>query len=206
MLAWINKSAKRQRLSPEETSNTENAVPVLEIVSDGELSLVDPPAPSSSALALALAPPPPPEPLTLAAAGATATTNTGQSDAPDCWTTDQKNQIKEHKESQAHVKAADILTSASRETIQHQVQSMHKSELDTTIRVFRTAYKIGKHSRPFTDMPIDLNVQKLNGLNVGRVLHSNKTCGEIIDHIAHELKKEMAKDITENQRKLCFGR
>ncbi|KAJ4921106.1 hypothetical protein JOQ06_022696, partial [Pogonophryne albipinna] len=52
-------------------------------------------------------------------------------------------------------------------------------------------------------MPIDLNVQKLNGLNVGRVLHSNKTCGEIIDHIAHELKKKMAKDITENQRKLC---
>lgn len=265
MLAWINKSAKRQRLSPEETSNTENAVPVLEIVSDGELSLVDPPAPSSSALALALAPPPPPEPLTLAAAGATATTNTGQSDAPDCWTTDQvqyfcktnawlllkdkklgcricrdvkslgihtgqglklstewgecavshfgvdkgkqqaslRKKIKEHKESQAHVKAADILTSASRETIQHQVQSMHKSELDTTIRVFRTAYKIGKHSRPFTDMPIDLNVQKLNGLNVGRVLHSNKTCGEIIDHIAHELKKKMAKDITENQRKLC---
>ncbi|KAJ4944294.1 hypothetical protein JOQ06_012838 [Pogonophryne albipinna] len=46
-------------------------------------------------------------------------------------------------------------------------------------------------------------LQKLNGLNVGRVLHSNKTCGEIIDHIAHELKKKMAKDITENQRKLC---
>jgi hypothetical protein len=68
------------------------------------------------------------------------------------------------------------------------------------------AYKNCKHSLPFTDMPIDLNLQQLNGLNVGRVLHSNKTCGEIVDRIADELKKKMAKDIIENKRKLCFGR
>ena len=56
------------------------------MLSDGEPSLVEPPAPSS----VALAPTEPSLPLTLAAAGATATTNnTGQSDAPDCWTRDQ---------------------------------------------------------------------------------------------------------------------
>lgn len=41
------------------------------------------------------------------------------------------------------------------------------TESDTSCRVFRTAYKIGKHGRPFTDMPVDVRLQELNGVNMG---------------------------------------
>ena len=60
----------------------------------------------------------------------------------------------------------------------------------TFTTVFRKAYKIGKHGRPFTDMPTDVTLQELNGVNMGRVLHKDKTCGDIIDHIATDMQKK----------------
>lgn len=114
-----------------------------------------------------------------------------------------RKKIHEHRESLAHKKATEILKSASRETFEKKVQAMHASDYESTSRVFRTAYKIAKHSRPLADLPVDLSLQQLNGVNVGRVLHSSKTCGVIIDHIADLMKDKMAKDITENNRKLC---
>lgn len=51
-------------------------------------------------------------------------------------------------------------------------------------------------------MQVDLSLQQLNGLSVGWVLHSRKTCEVITDHIADLMKEKMAKNITENNRKL----
>ncbi|KAJ8287604.1 hypothetical protein COCON_G00002630 [Conger conger] len=115
-----------------------------------------------------------------------------------------RKKIKEHKDSKSHIKAAEIEKMATRDEIHKRIQEMHRAEHDTTWKVFRTAYKIGKHGSPFTDMPIDVSLQELNGVNMGRVLHSNKTCADIIDHIATEMKKRMVDDIITNRRKLCL--
>jgi hypothetical protein len=54
--------------------------------------------------------------------------------------------------------------------------NMNAKYVETTIRVFRTVYKVAKQNRPFTDLPLDIELQELNGLNMGRVLHSNFSC------------------------------
>ena len=57
--------------------------------------------------------------------------------------------------------------------MEKQIGSMYKTELETTFWVFRTAYKIGKYGRLYTDLALDVSLQQLNGLSLGRVLHSN---------------------------------
>lgn len=114
-----------------------------------------------------------------------------------------RKKIKEHRDSKAHKKAEEMSKLADRDEITKHVATMHKSKTETTCRVFRTAYKIAKHGRPLSDMRADVTLQKLNGLDMGRVLHTNKTCSEIVDHIAKEMKKTMANDIVSHQRKLC---
>lgn len=105
-----------------------------------------------------------------------------------------RKKIKEHRDSKSHIKAAEIEQMSSCNEIQKHIEDIHKVGHETSCRVFRTAYKIGKHGRPFTDMPIDVRLQELNGVNMGRVLHSNDTCAEIIDHISTEMKKKVADD------------
>uniref|UniRef100_A0A3B3CDZ6 DUF4371 domain-containing protein n=1 Tax=Oryzias melastigma TaxID=30732 RepID=A0A3B3CDZ6_ORYME len=114
-----------------------------------------------------------------------------------------RKKIKEHKDSISHKKADEIKEMARKNTIQTHIEDMRKADFASTCNVFRTAYKIGKHGRPFTDMPLDVQLQVLNGVNMGRVLHSNNTCANILDHIAAEMKKKVVNDIVINLRKLC---
>lgn len=106
--------------------------------------------------------------------------------------------IKEHRDSSCHIKAVGIGKMASDREMEKEIQYMHKAEYDTTCRVFRTAYKNGKHG---TGMPSDVKLQELNGVSMDRVLHSNNTCAEIIDHVSTEMK--IVDDIVKNRRKLC---
>jgi len=56
-------------------------------------------------------------------------------------------------------------------------------------KVFSTAYYIAQSDRPYTDHPDLINLQQINGIDVGRVLHTNVTC-KIIEHIAALMRKE----------------
>uniref|UniRef100_A0A3P9DGL4 HAT C-terminal dimerisation domain-containing protein n=1 Tax=Maylandia zebra TaxID=106582 RepID=A0A3P9DGL4_9CICH len=114
-----------------------------------------------------------------------------------------RKKIKEHRDSIYHKKAVEIKEKATQNTMQKHIEDMRKADYASTCNVFRTAYKIGKHGRPFTDMPIDVQLQVLNGVKMGRVLHSNNACANILDHIAAEMKKKVVNDIVMNERKLC---
>ncbi|XP_051997765.1 E3 SUMO-protein ligase KIAA1586-like [Xyrauchen texanus] len=111
--------------------------------------------------------------------------------------------IKEHRDSIYHKKAVEIKEKATQNTMQKHIEDMRKADYASACNVFRTTYKIGKHGRPFTDMPIDVQLQVLNGVKMGRVLHSNNSCANILDHIAAEMKKKVVNDIVMNERKLC---
>lgn len=65
--------------------------------------------------------------------------------------------------------------------------------MDTTIRIFRTTYRAGKYESPFTDMPVEVDLQQLNGLNMERVLQSIISYADIIDHISCEMQKMCVK-------------
>ena len=59
---------------------------------------------------------------------------------------------------------------------------------EETCRVFRTAYYIAKSNRPYTDHPDLVELQELIDVNLGRVLHRNVICSDIIDHISSVIK------------------
>lgn len=112
--------------------------------------------------------------------------------------------IREHTFSTAHVTAEKIAQESLRESMENHAHLMYIAEQETTCRVFRTAYKIGKPGRPFVDMSLDVNVQQLTGLSMGRVLHSNNSCADILDHIASGMRKKLVRDILEKKRKICL--
>jgi len=73
--------------------------------------------------------------------------------------------------------------------VAHQMQQQHEE----TCRVFRTAYYIAESNRPYTDHPDLVELQELNDVNFGRVLHSNVICSDIIDHISSEMRRAVIK-------------
>ena len=101
-----------------------------------------------------------------------------------------RKKIFEHKKSEAHIKAVDILKKSKKARIESSFEEVNRVYYTTTERVFRTAYKIAKIQRPFVDLPVDVDLQVLNGLSMGKILHSDKTCHDIVIHIAQEMKKK----------------
>ena len=62
---------------------------------------------------------------------------------------------------------------------------------DTTCRIFRTAYKIAKRNQAFFDFESEIDVQELNGHDMGSILHSANSCANIVQHIANEMRKNL---------------
>jgi hypothetical protein len=75
---------------------------------------------------------------------------------------------------------------------------MNKDGFESTERIFCTAYKVAKMNRPVTDLPVDVEVQELNGLDMGRILHSKFSCTIIIDYVAQEMRKKIVQHLLYN--------
>ncbi len=76
---------------------------------------------------------------------------------------------------------------------------MMREHFLTTDRAFRTVYKIVKSGRPFTDLPTDIDLQVLNGIDMGRTLHADKSCAKISQHIACEMRKTVVARVLESE-------
>ena len=66
------------------------------------------------------------------------------------------------------------------------------SDSNQTQKIFRTAYLISKNQCPFTDMPKLVDLQVINGVDLGRILQTNVSCIQIIDHIAFKMRKKIS--------------
>ncbi|CAI6363873.1 unnamed protein product [Macrosiphum euphorbiae] len=95
------------------------------------------------------------------------------------------------------------------EVIPNHLQNLSTIDNALTEKIFRTAYFIVKNQRPYrhivyTDMPklVDLHVN--NGLEMSRILQTDNSCSNIVDHIPSEMRKKICKDIVDNRRKLCI--
>lgn len=115
-----------------------------------------------------------------------------------------RKKIFEHKNSESHKKVASIRSESNKKHFETSLDSMNAKYIETTVRVFRTAYKIAKRNRPFVDLQADVELQELNGLDMGRVLHTNFSCANIIDHISQEMRNKIAQTIIENERKISI--
>jgi hypothetical protein len=108
----------------------------------------------------------------------------------------------DHKNSKAHLLAEMITEISTKNVLPESNANHYKNEYETTCRVFRTAYKICKKERPFSDLPTDIKLQQLNGANMGRVLHTDHSCADIVAHIANEMRQKLVADIIANEHKI----
>ena len=101
--------------------------------------------------------------------------------------------------SQAHQKAAALTAEAQLNIMPTVIAGQNSECFETTCRVFRTVYNQTKLGRPFADLQSNNEVQKINGLNMSRILHSNISCANITAHIASEMRTSFVPQIVSNQ-------
>jgi hypothetical protein len=102
-----------------------------------------------------------------------------------------RKKIYEHSASYAHKAAVDIKATSTQEPLLSVVIDSQSAHFQATSNVFRTAYYVAKSDRPYSDHPDLIDLQRLNGAKVGRVLHSRVTCVDIIEHVACEMRKKI---------------
>ncbi|XP_069490898.1 E3 SUMO-protein ligase KIAA1586-like [Ambystoma mexicanum] len=103
-----------------------------------------------------------------------------------------------HKNSNGHQKACAILRARNDETAP---QFSVKKQVSA---VFRTAYNIAKQGRPYTDLSLDVDLQTTNGCDLGRLLHSDHSCADIIDHISTEMRERLVRHMLQSKTKICI--
>lgn len=115
-----------------------------------------------------------------------------------------RKKIFEHKKSNAHLRAVELHKQSKEKQIEKSFENALKSKFSTTEKVFRTVYKIVKTQRPFVDLPNEIDLQVLNGINMGNILHSDKTCADIALYIASEMKKIICQNIILTKTKISI--
>ena len=106
-----------------------------------------------------------------------------------------RKKINRHLKSTSHKAATDITAAREKAALENTVAAQQTAAHDDTCRVFRTAYYVAKNDKPYTDHPDLIDLQKANGASVGRVLHSNVVCTDIIDHISLEMKRRVVAEM-----------
>ena len=106
-----------------------------------------------------------------------------------------RKKIGEHKLSASHTEAEKVKILAKCNILPEAVAEQEKELLTTTCNIFRTAYYLAKHDRPYLDHPGLVDLQKTNGSDMGRILHSPTVCTDIVDHIAREMRAKLISSI-----------
>ena len=78
-----------------------------------------------------------------------------------------------HRKSKGHVAAVNALRDRHDEMLPSNIAAQNSNQFSQTCAVFRTAYYIAKSDRPYYDYPDLIDLQELNSIDLGRVLHSN---------------------------------
>jgi hypothetical protein len=74
----------------------------------------------------------------------------------------------------------------------------------TTKKVFCTVLKLAKMNQPLSDIKHEVELQCLNRMNLGRVLHSNHSCANIVEHIAKEMHQKVIETIISGNAKVSL--
>jgi hypothetical protein len=109
-----------------------------------------------------------------------------------------------HKNSEMHKCAMSVTKEAQVAALPNALASQQKDIHDTTGRVFRTVYKQVKLNRPFLNFESEIDVQTMNDVNLGRILHSNVACGNTARHICVEMRKSVTRSLVNNTAKFAI--
>uniref|UniRef100_H3A966 HAT C-terminal dimerisation domain-containing protein n=1 Tax=Latimeria chalumnae TaxID=7897 RepID=H3A966_LATCH len=115
-----------------------------------------------------------------------------------------RKKIFDHKRSIVHKRSLEICAAAKKEQFEKAIANQESAYQENTCRVFRTVYTLAKLNRPFSDLPVVLDLQKANGLDVGRVLQSDHSCADIMCHIAKSMRRKLVESVISNDLKIGF--
>eukprot|EP01024_Parvocaulis_polyphysoides_P054540 TRINITY_DN5514_c1_g1_i1.p1 TRINITY_DN5514_c1_g1~~TRINITY_DN5514_c1_g1_i1.p1 ORF type:complete len:523 (-),score=74.48 TRINITY_DN5514_c1_g1_i1:87-1655(-) len=102
-----------------------------------------------------------------------------------------RNKIGRHINSKSHCDATKLNSLKQQDILVSSLAKQKEQQFETTERVFRTAYFVAKQHRPFTDGEKIIDLQKENGLDLGRILHSDKTIAKIIDFLVNQMREKI---------------
>ena len=97
-----------------------------------------------------------------------------------------------------------MVVEADKGALETVVLKAQSQERTVTAKVFRTAYKVAKENQSFHNFESEIDLQELNGLNMGRILHSTNACINIVNHIAEEMRKNLTKKIVSSNSKISL--
>lgn len=115
-----------------------------------------------------------------------------------------RKKIFKHKESAAHKAAVKIVAESNKMTIENVVVKSLSHEKIITAKIFRTAYKVAKENQSFHHFETEIDLQELNGVEMGRILHSDNACANIVKHISEEMKKNVVKELVQSKSKISL--
>lgn len=93
-----------------------------------------------------------------------------------------RKKIAKHKSTETHLNVERTLEKQKFEIIPAQILKTSNIDLESTKKNFRTAYSIAKNQRPYVDMPKLVDLQIMNGIEMGRILQTNKSCRAYSKH------------------------
>jgi len=112
-----------------------------------------------------------------------------------------RNKVRKHGLSKAHNQVVKMREQQKEAVIENAVEAMTESYLKETEAVFRTAYHLAKKNRPLSDHESLIELQELNGIKMGSILHSRAT--QIIKHVANEMQNKIIRSIIASSSKLA---
>ncbi|KAL5234751.1 hypothetical protein ACI65C_002161 [Semiaphis heraclei] len=115
-----------------------------------------------------------------------------------------RSKIKQHSESKSHIFAENVLKKCSAQVLVKMFEHMSENAFNSNMRIFQTAYCLAKHHRPFLQFEELIQLQKLNGLDMGSTLHSRITATRIVNVIAKEMRKRLITRLIEPNSKFTL--
>jgi hypothetical protein len=110
-----------------------------------------------------------------------------------------RKKIFDHRGSIAHKAALKIISEAKKKQIENTFLKSLSREKVITANIFRTAYKVAKENQSFNMFESEINLQELNGIEMGHILHSTNACINIVNHICDEMRKNVFKEIVQSK-------
>jgi hypothetical protein len=104
--------------------------------------------------------------------------------------TSSRTRIFEHKECSGHKTAMKTLEEAKKESLKVCQKSLSRQK-EITAKIFPTAYKVAKSNQSFSNFEMDIDLQELNGVDMGRILHSKNACINIIKEMKNILVRKI---------------
>uniref|UniRef100_H3A663 Uncharacterized protein n=1 Tax=Latimeria chalumnae TaxID=7897 RepID=H3A663_LATCH len=106
--------------------------------------------------------------------------------------------IKKHVDSKAHGILHEIQDQRKANVLGKTNEAISRVVDQASEAVFRTAYYLAKNNHPFSNHENLIELQELNGVNMGKILHSVQQ--GIVNHIAKEMQKNMVKSLVSSSK------